>query len=42
MSRGRGRLEVNRGQYDRVEEILLPSACAALYRKKMLEEIGFF
>jgi len=42
MSRGRGRIEIDNGQYDRVEEILLPSACAALYRKKMLEEIGFF
>ncbi|MBU1255811.1 MAG: glycosyltransferase family 2 protein [Patescibacteria group bacterium] len=42
MSRGRGRLEIDKGQYDKVEEIFLPSACAALYRKKMLEEIGFF
>jgi len=42
MSRGRGRLEIDNGQYDRVEEIFLPSACAALYRKKMLEEIGLF
>jgi GT2 family glycosyltransferase len=25
-----------------VEEILLPSACAALYRRVMLEEVGFF
>ncbi|MEJ2033467.1 MAG: glycosyltransferase family 2 protein [Deltaproteobacteria bacterium] len=25
-----------------VEEILFPSACAALYRRAMLEEIGFF
>jgi len=25
-----------------VEEILLPSACAALYRREMLEETGFF
>lgn len=24
------------------EEILLPSACAALYRRRMLDEIGFF
>ena len=42
MSRGRGRLEIDKGQYDKVEEILLPSACAALYRRKMLKEIGFF
>ena len=42
MSRGRGRLEIDNGQYDKVEEIFLPSACAPLYRRKMLEEIGFF
>jgi len=42
MSRGRGRLEKDKGQYDKIEEIFMPSACAALYRKKMLEEIGFF
>jgi len=42
MSRGRGRLEIDKGQYDRVEEIFLPSACAALYRREMLEEISFF
>ncbi len=42
MSRGRGRLEQDRGQYDRMEEVLLPSACAALYRRKMLDEIGLF
>lgn len=27
---------------DRFEEILLPSACAALYRREMIDEIGFF
>lgn len=42
MSRGRGRKEIDKGQYDKVEEILLPSACAALYRKRMLDEIGLF
>ena len=28
--------------FDRAEEVLLPSACAALYRREMLQEIGFF
>ena len=42
MSKQRGHLEADRGQYNSLEEILLPSACAALYRKKMLDEIGFF
>lgn len=41
-SRGRGRLERDRGQYDRQEEILFPSACAALYRRAMLDDIGWF
>ncbi|HBM15199.1 MAG TPA: glycosyltransferase family 2 protein [Lentisphaeria bacterium] len=26
----------------KVEDILIPSACAALYRRKMIDEIGFF
>ena len=43
MSRGRFR---NRHWSDldlkNVEEILFPSACAALYKRKMLEETGFF
>lgn len=42
MSRQRGHNEFDSGQYTRNEEILLPSACAALYRKKMLDEIGLF
>lgn len=42
MSRGRGRLEKDIGQYDRDKEALIPSACAALYRKDMLDEIGIF
>lgn len=29
-------------ELDRTEEILIPSACAALYRRSMLDEIGFF
>ncbi|MBA7489549.1 hypothetical protein ES702_00083 [subsurface metagenome] len=42
LNRGRGRLEYDRGQYDHIEEVFLPSGCAALYRKKMLNEIGEF
>ncbi|MCS7314083.1 MAG: glycosyltransferase family 2 protein [Bryobacterales bacterium] len=30
------------GRYARREEVLFPSACAALYRRQMLEEVGFF
>ncbi len=40
--RGRGRLERDRGQYDREEEVLSPSGCAFLARKAALEEAGFF
>lgn len=42
LSRGRGRLEVDRGQYDHEEEILLPSGCAALLRRAMLADVGLF
>ncbi len=40
MSRQRGRLEEDTGQYDRVEELLIPSGCAAFYKKDMLNEVG--
>jgi len=42
MSRGRGRKEIDAGQYDKIEEILFPSGCAAFYNKKMLDQIGLF
>lgn len=42
LSRGRGRLEADRGQYDRDEEILLFSGCAVLLRREMLADIGLF
>lgn len=38
----RGMLEPDRGQYDLVEEVFGACAGAALYRKKMLDEIGLF
>jgi GT2 family glycosyltransferase len=41
-NRGRGSGEIDRGQYDREEEVLWPDGCAALYRRSMLEEIGGF
>lgn len=41
-NRGRGTGEIDRGQYDRREECLWPDGCAAMYRKRMLEEIGGF
>lgn len=42
LSRGRGRLEIDRGQYDREEEIILPSGCAVLLRRAMLSDVGLF
>ena len=38
--RGRGRLEEDRGQYDREEEVLSPSGCAFLVRREALDEVG--
>ncbi len=42
LCRGRGRLETDSGQYDNLTEVFIPSACGALYRKEMLDEIGYF
>lgn len=41
-NRGRGSGALDRGQYDREEEVLWPDGCAALYRKQMLDQIGGF
>ncbi|MBK5290826.1 MAG: glycosyltransferase family 2 protein [Acidobacteriia bacterium] len=41
-NRGRGTGQIDRGQFDRIEEVLWPDGCAALYRRSMLEEIGGF
>jgi len=41
-NRGRGAGALDRGQYDREEEVLWPDGSAALYRKTMLDQIGGF
>jgi len=41
-NRGRGSGQRDTGQFDRLEEVLFPDGCAALYRRAMLEEIGGF
>lgn len=41
-NRGRGAGALDRGQFDREEEVLWPDGCAALYRKSMLDAIGGF
>jgi GT2 family glycosyltransferase len=42
LNRGRGRLEQDRGQYDACATALFPSGAAALYTRRMLDEIGLF
>ena len=42
LATGRGRGEKDAGQYDKVEEVFIPSACCALYKKEMLDDIGLF
>ncbi len=41
-NRGRGTMERDVGQYQQVEEILWPDACAALYHRDLFEETGGF
>jgi GT2 family glycosyltransferase len=42
LNRGRGRLEPDRGQYDGCRSALLPSGAAALYTRRMLDDVGLF
>lgn len=42
LTRGRGRLEIDRGQFDREEEVFCFSGCAALLRRAMLDDVGMF
>ena len=41
-NRGRGSGELDAGQFDRIEEVLWPDGCAAMYRRAMLDQIGGF
>ncbi len=42
LNRGRGKGELDSGQYNIKEEVFFPSGCAAIYSKKMLDIIGGF
>ncbi len=42
IGRGQGRMERDTSQFDSIKEALMPSACAGLYRKAMLDEVGYF
>ncbi len=41
-NRGRGAGQLDRGQFETIEEVLWPDGCAAMYRRAMLDEIGGF
>lgn len=41
-NRGRGSGALDTGQFDCQEEVLWPDGCAAMYRRRMLDEIGGF
>ena len=41
-NRGRGAGQTDHGQFDRIEEVLWPDGCAAMYRRAMLEDVGGF
>ena len=41
-NRGRGTGQLDQGQFDRVEEVIWPDGCAAMYRREMLDRIGGF
>ncbi len=40
LSRCRGRFEEDQGQYDVPEDVLVPSGCAILMRREMLDDVG--
>ncbi|MFZ5874870.1 MAG: glycosyltransferase family 2 protein [Nitrospirota bacterium] len=42
LGRGRGRLDHDGDRFNRPEDALMPSGCAALYRRAMLDQIGTF
>lgn len=42
LNRGRGRLEVDKGQYDDKIDVFFPSGCAGFYRKEVFDDIGLF
>jgi len=42
LNRGRGAGEADRGQFDADRETLFPDGCAALYRRRMFDDVGLF
>jgi len=41
-NRGRGCGEIDRGQYEQIEEVLMPDGCAALYDRRVFQAAGEF
>jgi GT2 family glycosyltransferase len=39
-NRGRGSGQIDRGQFDRIEECAWPDGCAAMFRRKVIDETG--
>lgn len=42
IAQGRGRGQRDRGQHDRLREVLMPSGCAALYKRALFDDVGLF
>jgi len=42
LSRAKGQFEKDQGQYEKIEEIFFPPGCGAMYRRRVLDEIGLF
>ncbi|MBI5145300.1 MAG: glycosyltransferase family 2 protein [Candidatus Omnitrophica bacterium] len=42
LSQARGRFEIDIGQYETIDETISPPGCGALYKRKMLNEVGLF
>ncbi|MCP3678291.1 MAG: glycosyltransferase family 2 protein [Deltaproteobacteria bacterium] len=42
IAKGRGRGERDKGQYDGVSYVFIPSACSAMYRREMIDDVGGF
>ncbi len=42
LCRARGQYEDDHGQYDALEEVLLPPGCGAMYRKSLFDGMGLF
>jgi len=42
LSRSRGQYELERGQYNEIEEIFFPPGCGGMYWKSVFEDVGLF